>query len=342
MHVTEVVVKAIEKAQEVLGAHVRHVVAGAGIDVSDVEQVVTSAFGSELLVYQCQGHLIRRMLSEITSNNQECLLSQLKEVLQLVAEKPDIHLNLATAGLPPPPQPTAFETDLRETLEYFTTNWGRLADVMTQTDNPDMESMDVLNDVNARQILYDILAALTSIERALARLEKDNATLGDAVEVWLDIMEEAKQIESQHVRDVLEQEAVQVLKQVRMLSVNLLDPRYFGVRLQPPEMRKIMEHSQLAHPEITTDMMKFIARTSPYDFNNINSDNPTVWWTAGRRLGFNEELCDVAMKLVTAAPTAGNANTSLNLSDVTTQALSHLDSDRAERYIFCYTVFHNK
>ena len=342
VHVTEATIKATEKAQRVFGASVKHVVTGLGIDVEEVQQVVASVIDGDVLVYECHAVLLRKLEQAIAATRGD-VIAQLGDVLRMVRDSTELQVEISRADIPSPPSPNQIDNNMRATLDYLTTNWSRLADVMANAEDVQvLERMEILRDMQARRDAYDLLAALTTTERARGRIEKDTAALGDAAEMWMDVAEEARNLQTRDVTEVMTQHSKQVLQQGCLLAANLMDPRYFGQRLSPAQLREAMSFIQSRHSDIGAQLTEFIARATPYDFANLNADNPAVWWTAGRRLGFDATLCDAALNIVTATPTAFDSERPDSLNSVTRHALSHLDSYGAEKYAFCYSSYHSK
>ncbi|KAF0312541.1 hypothetical protein FJT64_016721 [Amphibalanus amphitrite] len=119
-------------------------------------------------------------------------------------------------------------------------------------------------------------ALLESIRQALDTLQSDNATLADAVEVWMDL--EANEILPPH-RDAVRRRRSQALGTVHA-AANLLDPRYGGQKL-PAELRKAAE--EWLGPGVLADVILMENKEDPFpraffEPAFIARLTPRAWW----------------------------------------------------------------
>ena len=62
--------------------------------------------------------------------------------------------------------------------------------------------------------------------------------------------------------------------------------------------------------DASTALTTMIANAPPYNQSILSADvSPVVWWSAGKRLGFDNALCDVALKLVSAIANSAGLET---------------------------------
>ena len=70
---------------------------------------------------------------------------------------------------------------------------------------------------------------------------------------------------------------------------------------------------------------------------------PQVWWAAGKRLGFDEALCEIASKLLTATANSAGLERQFSTLKLTYGMLrTNLGAEKAGKLAFCYRSLNNK
>ena len=73
-----------------------------------------------------------------------------------------------------------------------------------------------------------------------------------------------------------------------------------------------------------------------------NKVNPVVWWVAGKRIGFDSGLCDMALRLVTDVANSAGLERRFSTMRVTYGLLqASLGVEKAGKLAFCYRSLNN-
>ena len=109
-------------------------------------------------------------------------------------------------------------------------------------------------------------------------------------------------LDNDSVYQLAEKGSQQALQDPSFLAANLLDHRFLGKQLSAEKIADATHYICESSPDSAHAMTMFIAEQSPYNQTALSSDvEPSVWWAAGKRLGFDASLVNVALSLVTAA-----------------------------------------
>ena len=82
----------------------------------------------------------------------------------------------------------------------------------------------------------------------------------------------------------------------------------------------------------------FLANTHPYNVRSL-APNSVDWWTAGRRFGFNSDLCDIANELsLSVCNSAGLERVFSTLRAVYGELRTNLGVAKAGKLSFLYRV----
>jgi hypothetical protein len=116
--------------------------------------------------------------------------------------------------------------------------------------------------------------------------------------------------------------------------------RYQGRRLSHNQIEMAAEFIRLLKPDDATRaaVTQFMGKAAPYS-SSLLSDSvaPTVWWSAGRRLGFQEGLVEVAEQLLTCSASSAGLERLFSTLKMTYGTLrSQLGSDKAGKLAFIY------
>ena len=156
------------------------------------------------------------------------------------------------------------------------------------------------------------------------------------------MLETVAQLQNPAVKNMAKQRAQEMLQEPCFLAANLLDPRYFGQRLSAQQLREAMGFIKAANPLTEDALTQYIAKASPYEPGILGRNvNPGVWWTAGKRLGFDENLCQVAMMLVTAVANSAGLERQFSTMRATYGDLrQRLGVEKAGKITFCHRALH--
>lgn len=159
-------------------------------------------------------------------------------------------------------------------LEYYILNWHSI-----------MENRNAMNVVNHLGSKHNnqCLERLKKISLAFVRSQSDTCTIGEATEIWLDLINQLKDED-----DVIK---IKIIKRFEMATTpahylaNILDPRYEGKKLDKCLMDKALDYVATYHPEVMPDLIEYKAHSGPFKdflFTAANRGNravkPIVWW----------------------------------------------------------------
>lgn len=116
--------------------------------------------------------------------------------------------------------------------------------------------------------------------------------------------------------------------------------RYQGRRLSPNQLEIGAQFITLLKSDDATKaaVTQFMGKAAPYNSSLLsNAVTPLVWWNAGRRLGFNEGLVDVAEQLLTCSASSAGLERLFSTLKLTYGTLrSQLGADKAGKLAFLY------
>lgn len=159
-------------------------------------------------------------------------------------------------------------------LEYYILTWHNI-----------MENRNAKNGVNHMDSKHhnQCLEKLKKLSLAFVRSQSDTCTIGEATEVWLDLINQLK-----NEGDMIK---IKTVKRFEMATTpahylaNILDPRYEGKKLDKSQMNKALDFVAKYHPEVMPDLIEYLAHSGPYKnflFTAASRGNrsvkPIVWW----------------------------------------------------------------
>lgn len=210
------------------------------------------------------------------------------------------------------PQDVRWNT-LADCLESYIGNWHILSKICTDNRaaiNSDISSK--VNDITLKISATDYLEKLKIISVALDKVQRDCCTIGEATEIWIEIINHFKLQEN----NCLEPNLNCVLQRFKMAMTpahylaNLLDHRFRGLQLSQEQLDEAMEYVNSYHPAAMPDIMSYRAKTSPFknylfSEESIKNVKPITWWLA-LKSNVNTVTFDLVTQLHTAvASSAG-------------------------------------
>ena len=142
----------------------------------------------------------------------------------------------------------------------------------------------------------DLLRIFHPIACALNKMQRNTTTLGEAVEIWIELLGNIpKEVGG---RDEVVQRSKQALDCPFFLLANVLDPRFTGSRLSPEQIDKARKFTEEEGPEVALALNLYLARAPPFRESMFHPNaDPVPWWHVGKLSGFPSELCCLALRL---------------------------------------------
>lgn len=174
-------------------------------------------------------------------------------------------------------------------LHTFITNYHKYIEIRMDIDaaaDPDHQlKFDegvarVLDNVGLHTQAIHLQKQLKEVSVALDKLQADNTTISDAVEVWLDLMESH---ELEPYRMAISARFKDAMEPFHFLA-NMMDPRYNGRRLKLDQEKMAEEWVADQYPEFLAGVLAFgIKDTDVYPATLFNENVfakilPSKWW----------------------------------------------------------------
>ena len=78
---------------------------------------------------------------------------------------------------------------MKESLEFSDKHWATLVKITTDLQTPNETERKILENLIVRRAVSDLLIIFSTVAIAINRLQASAATIGKAVEVWINLME---------------------------------------------------------------------------------------------------------------------------------------------------------
>ena len=208
---------------------------------------------------------------------------------------------------------------------------------------PNENERKYLESIVIRRAVSDLRAVFSAVKNALNKLQSDTATIGDSVEVWMNLKENAQVVENANVKKMVEKRCQKALKNPAFLAANILDPRYRGSRLKPQQLKEATAYILELDNGVSDQMTIFLANDAPYNCAHLSVNNPGSWWKAGIIFGFCPALSNVARRLISGVPNSAGLERQFSTLRVTYGTLRNsLGVEKAGKLAFCFRSFHDK
>ena len=336
-YMTETTLNGIQKAEETFDVKVRHVVTDGAANMTGMREAIRSQ-RDDVIAYHCQPHLLNLLAKDIKQAQTETI-NKVLSVVKFFRNKHDASASLKAANIsrPPVPAETRWNT-MSDTLEYYCVNWAVLVELISDLQGTNGVERKFLENIQIRNAACDLRDIFSAVSKALNTLQRDGATIGQAVEVWLDLLHTIDGLQNPEIREFAKKRCHEMLKDHCFLAANLLDPRYLGERLNPAQIRNAIKFIKSINPDVEQSLTQFVAKTSPYDMDSLGKNiEPGVWWVAGKRIGFDMHLCNVALGLVTGVANSAGLERQFSTMRITYGTLrTRLSVEKAGKLAFCF------
>lgn len=181
-------------------------------------------------------------------------------------------------------------------LDTLLAHWAIICQIARAQLPPGDQTRRNLESAGVLKNCEDLLCLFDPVANALNSMQRNTTTLGQAVELWIDLIEKIPR--NLGGRDDVIQRSKQALECPFFLLANALDPRFAGARLTPEQLDKARQFSEEEGPEVAQALNLYLARANPFRQGMFHPNaDPVAWWHAGQMSGFPPALCSLAIRL---------------------------------------------
>lgn len=301
----------------------------------------------DIITYGCSAHILNLLAHDIEIPG---IKKQIKTIMKYFRNTHFAAAKYKEAGGKAlvMPQDVRWNT-LADCLESYINNWHILCKVCTDNRvaiTPDISSK--VNDMNLKKKATDYLEKLKVISVALDKIQRDCCTIGEATEIWIEIINAFK---LQH--NFSESDLDCVLQRFKMAMTpahylaNLLDHRFRGLQLNQEQLDEAMEYVNLYHPAAMPDVISYRAKTFPFKSylfteESIKNVKSITWWLALKE-NINIVMFDLVTQLHTAiASSAGIERLFSAFGLVHTKLRNRLGIEKASKLVTILKALNRK
>ena len=336
-YMCEVTLEGINKAETTFKVNVQHVVTDGAANMKSMREKVHTQ-KPELLTYHCQPHLLN-LLAKDVQKLQRSTVSKIIAVLKYFRNKHAAIVKLQECNMnkPPLPSETRWNT-LRDSLKYFCNNWAGLVSILEQLEKETAAERRFLEDLQVRRAATELLEIFDLIAEALNTLQCDKTTISTATESWLKLSESTQALQNPQVQAEVVKRREEAMNRECFLAANLLDNRYRGQRLTPAQVLKATEFIIKRDDSTRQPIAHYVAETGTYSTAVVNQEmDPVTFWKMGKKIGFDSNLCDVALQLSTAVCSSAGLERNFSTLKLTYGSLrTNFSVEKAGKLAFCY------
>ncbi|MEO0901481.1 MAG: hAT transposon family protein [Bacteroidota bacterium] len=212
--------------------------------------------------------------------------------------------------------------------------------VAAENDNEiDKRIQNIIGNVGLATEAKNLVEQLAPVAAGLDTLQSDTATIADACNVWLSLLDNDK---LQVYHEKVLKRSKQALTPEHFLAY-LLHPRYKGEKLNADQLEQAHELVMEQDPDFMADVMAFNAQERPYlktmfvpSAINVAGN---IWWKSVSKTchGVNPEFCKLAMQLLSfPASSASIERIFSNFGLVETKLRNRLGLGTAAKLVSCY------
>lgn len=253
---------------------------------------------------------------------------------------------LREAGISRPVLPAETRwNSVADSFQYLSDNWAGLLRIARSKLNATEPTLVYLKHPMIQASLQEMLDVYKPISIALDRLQSENTTIADAVEIWLDMCATLREIPNESVHAILVDRSSECVGNSAFLAANLLHPRYRAKRLTGAQLKRAKAFIVEQNAECRRALDDYILCVSPYDEGaddtaSMHSVDAAKWWLVGEKMGFDSSLVRVANVLVGACASSASLERFFSTLGFTYGTLrNRLPVWKAGRMTFLYRVF---
>ena len=342
-YMTSLALEGIQKAESIFGVTITSVCTDGAANMTAMRRkLMDAAAHKNLVTYHCQPHLLNLLAKDIGSE-QSATINKVIAVCNVLRNKHKASAELKSRGINKPPLPadTRWNT-VRDTLRYYVNNWAKLVEISCEIFDSTCKERRYLESMPIRSAAVDLLVVFDAISQALNTLQSDSANIADALQEWLKLIQQLKQLNNNDVINLAMARCNTVTSNPCFLAANLLDPRYEGHQLTPAQIKQAINYITSMKLATTTHLTLLLAKAEPYNMDLGSDVSPVVYWRAGKRLGFSQDLIDVATILLSAVANSACLERQFSTLKLTYGSLrTKLGVEKAGNLAFCYRSINN-
>ena len=301
-----------------------------------MREILTNDIG--IHVFGCGAHFLNLLAKDICQSKET--KTALSKVLEIVKYLRNTHSALAKLRekqlrKPPIPVETRWNSQ-QEMVKYFISNWMEIVCIISSLLNRRDRLYQYVEDIQLKRVCMDMLEVLDPVASALDSMQKDSTTVSDSVVIWKHLLEKCP---GSHKEFVVTRMNMAISPAV--MAANVLDHRYQGSKLTSIEMTAAFDYIKNYSPGAFPQVMIYMAKEAPFSSNLFGKDyeniSATSWWKTGRRLGFPDDLVNVALPLVAAASSSAGLERQFSTLGFTYGTLrAQLGVEKAGKIAFLY------
>ena len=266
----------------------------------------------DIITYGCSAHILNLLAHDIEVPG---IKSNIKKICKYFRNVHFASAKFREAGGSALvlPQDVRWNT-LSDCLESYLKNWPILFDVCSNNRiSIDKDIIKVVNDTNLKTNAQDYLKKLKYIAVALDKVQRNTCTIGEATEIWLELLEAFETEQANGEFSVSDTNKVKERMEMALTPAhflaNLLDHRFRGNKLTQEQIETGMEYVETYHPEALPIIINYQAKCvpfKPYMFSKHLIDNvkPLAWWRSMKNI--NSTALELAQQLHTAIASSAN------------------------------------
>ena len=253
-----------------------------------------------LSVYGCSAHWLNLLGQDITPSQ---VISQVVEVSKHFRNHhvPGTLLNEISGSVKPQlPAETRCNSQLK-CIETFIRNRPFMMLIVAQNEELiETRIQKILHNVGLFNEVKNLHTQLHPISAALDKLQSDSATIADACETWLDLLQST---ELEPYCETVDKRFRQAMTPTHYLA-NLLHPVFRGKKLDSDHINSAQEMMLEQNADVVPELLSFMSNsiTLPKALTHqsvIEKIKPNVWWSSVERSKtVNQDLCLLAMKIL--------------------------------------------
>ncbi|XP_023235337.1 uncharacterized protein LOC111634730 isoform X3 [Centruroides sculpturatus] len=149
----------------------------------------------------------------------------------------------------------------------------------------------------------DLLTCLKIIAVALDKMQRNDCTISEGIELWFGVQSDLQQLGTTGVTQPAKDRFDMAITDYHFLA-NLLDPRYQGAKLTDSMKDAALTLCHAHYPDAMPSVLKYLAKTSPFlqhmfAESVLTNITPLTWWQSLR-----DRIDEPVLKLVTQLNTA--------------------------------------
>ena len=174
--------------------------------------------------------------------------------------------------------------------------WSDLVKLARALLPPGDETRRTLENVPIWKGCEDLLLLFDPVCQALNEMQSATTTLSEAVEIWIELLQKAQKNAGGY--EILVARSKQALECPFFLLANVLDPRFAGAKLSPPQVDVARQFAEEEGTEVALALNLYLSRSQPFRSTLfVEGLEPIAWWKAGQVSGFPKCLCQLALRL---------------------------------------------